>query len=188
MVLLQIITSKRIEIEHNKSSGGKSSERIRNKRLRGSTSLSAVTAALRDEDSDGDLELEESMEEEVQSVNIHRTIVHLTDSYDAYVFILQNSEIIDTDNPQWQLFEAVRSVTNNSGQHLSDPFWRLPSKRFYPDYYKEIKNPVSLMQIRRKLVNKSYGTVSEVAGDMTIMFENAKKYNVQTSKLYKVCF
>lgn len=42
------------------------------------------------------------------------------------------------------------------------------------------------MQIRRKLVNKSYGTVSEVAGDMTIMFENAKKYNVQTSKLYKV--
>ncbi|KAK9745833.1 BAH domain [Popillia japonica] len=162
--LKKIITSKRIEIEHNKSVGGKSSERIRNKRLRGSTSLSAVTAALRDEDSDGDLELEESMEEEIQS---------------------QNSDHVDTDNPQWQLFEAVRSVTNNSGAHLSDPFWRLPSKRFYPDYYKEIKNPVSLMQIRRKLVNKSYGTVSEVAGDMTIMFENAKKYNVQTSKLYK---
>lgn len=72
---MQIITSKRIEIEHNKSVGGKSSERIRNKRLRGSTSLSAVTAALRDEDSDGDLELEESMEEEIQSVCIHIVII-----------------------------------------------------------------------------------------------------------------
>lgn len=31
-----------------------------------------------------------------------------------------------------------------------------------------------------------YGTVSEVAGDMNIMFENAKKYNIHTSRLYKV--
>jgi protein polybromo-1 len=31
-----------------------------------------------------------------------------------------------------------------------------------------------------------YGTVSEVAGDMNIMFENAKKYNRPDSKLYKV--
>lgn len=69
---------------------------------------------------------------------------------------------------------------------MCEPFWRLPSRRFYPDYYKEIKNPVSLTQIRRKLTNHAYGTVSEVAGDMNIMFENAKKYNVQTSKLYKV--
>ena len=29
--------------------------------------------------------------------------------------------------------------------------------------------------------------MSEVAGDMNIMFENAKKYNVHTSRLYKVC-
>lgn len=90
------------------------------------------------------------------------------------------------ENPQWQLFEAVRTVSNNSGILLSEPFWRLPSKRFYPDYYREIKNPVSLTQIRRKLTNNAYGTVSEVAGDLNIMFENAKKYNVATSKLYKV--
>lgn len=31
-----------------------------------------------------------------------------------------------------------------------------------------------------------YGTVSEVAGDMNIMFENAKKYNRADSRLYKV--
>lgn len=37
------------------------------------------------------------------------------------------------------------------GHLLSEPFWKLPSKRYYPDYYKEIKNPVSLSQIRNKL-------------------------------------
>jgi protein polybromo-1 len=95
---------------------------------------------------------------------------------------------LDVENPQWQLFEAVKSVTNNTGIPLSEPFWRLPSKRFYPDYYREIKNPVSLTQIKRKLTNHAYGTVSEVAGDMTIMFENAKKYNLPASRLYKVSF
>mgnify|MGYP005983777379 FL=1 len=69
---------------------------------------------------------------------------------------------------------------------LSEPFWKLPSKRFYPDYYREIKNPVSLTQIKRKLTNHAYGTISEVAGDMTVMFENAKKYNQPSSRLYKV--
>lgn len=69
---------------------------------------------------------------------------------------------------------------------MSEPFWKLPSRRFYSDYYKEIKNPLALTQIRKKLQNKQYGTLSEVAGDMTIMFENAKKYNQPSSKLYKV--
>ncbi|XP_022920699.1 protein polybromo-1 isoform X3 [Onthophagus taurus] len=160
--LKKVVTSKRIEIEHSKSSGGKSSDRIRSKRLRSSTSLSAVniTAALQDDDSDeNDMDMEESMEEE--------------------------SDGVEGDDPQWQLFQAVTSMTGHVGQLLCDPFWRLPSKKFYPDYYKEIKNPVSMSQIKRKLVNKLYGTVSEVAGDMTIMFENAKKYNVPASKLYK---
>lgn len=92
---------------------------------------------------------------------------------------------------------------------MSEYFWKLPSKRLYPDYYKTIKNPISLLQIRTKIkvINKTtnrfifyklflfnssflqkgeYGTVSEVAGDMNIMFENAKKYNIHTSRLYKV--
>lgn len=82
----------------------------------------------------------------------------------------------------------VRTATGSNGMRMSEPFWKLPSRRFYPDYYREIKNPICLGQIRRKLVKKGYGTLSEVAGDLTIMFENAKKYNIPTSKLYKVSF
>nr|CAD7452818.1 unnamed protein product [Timema tahoe] len=144
-------------------------------------SLSAITAALRDEDEESDEG--ETMDEEVD-----------------------DSE--DTDNPRWQLYEAVKTATTNAGVILSEPFWKLPSKRYYPDYFKEIKNPVSLFQIKKKLKllpniiqlphkvkrgfsilsyfqRGDYGTVSEVAGDMNIMFENAKKYNRADSKLYK---
>nr|CAD7398151.1 unnamed protein product [Timema cristinae] len=92
----------------------------------------------------------------------------------------------DTDNPRWQLYEAEKGrKIGYYGVILSEPFWKLPSKRYYPDYFKEIKNPVSLFQIKKKLKRGDYGTVSEVAGDMNIMFENAKKYNRADSKLYK---
>lgn len=67
--MLQIISSKKIEIEHGKFSGGKSSERIRNKRLRGSTTLSAVTAALRDEESETD-DQDDTMDDDVCEVII----------------------------------------------------------------------------------------------------------------------
>ncbi|CAB0012967.1 unnamed protein product [Nesidiocoris tenuis] len=42
--------------------------------------------------------------------------------------------------------------------------------------------PFQLIPLKKK---GDYGTVSEVAGDLNIMFENAKKYNRPDSKLYK---
>ncbi|XP_011065297.1 PREDICTED: protein polybromo-1 isoform X2 [Acromyrmex echinatior] len=118
-------------------------------------SLIAQTASLRDEDDESDDEEEEPAETE------------------------------EADNPQWQLFQTIRTAPNNQGVRMSEYFWKLPSKRLYPDYYKTIKNPISLLQIRTKIKKCEYGTVSEVAGDMNIMFENAKKYNMHTSRLYK---
>ncbi|PSN42113.1 hypothetical protein C0J52_02963 [Blattella germanica] len=147
--LKKIISAKKIEVEHGKfqaPGSGKSSERIRNKRMRGGQSLSAITAALRDEEEESD---------EGGPMD-------------------EDTAVEDADNPRWQLFETIKNTTNNQGHPLSEPFWKLPSKRYYPDYYKEIKNP-----------RGDYGTVSEVAGDMNIMFENAKKYNRPDSRLYK---
>lgn len=120
-----------------------------------------MTAALRDEETDN----EEPAEEQTDD---------------------NETDIGDTESPLWQLFDTVKNLKNNSNVLLSENFWKLPSRRYYPDYYKEIKNPVSLSQIKAKLKKGDYGTVSEVAGDMNIMFENAKKYNIPTSKLYKV--
>ncbi|KAK9506268.1 hypothetical protein O3M35_008237 [Rhynocoris fuscipes] len=154
--LRKLVQSKKIEIEQGKyASPGKVSERIRTKRLRSGQTLSAITAAIKSEDEDED--------DDGGSIE----------------------ELEDTDNPCWQLFDTVKSHTNAQGDILSEPFHKLPSKRYYPDYYKEIRNPISLAQISKKLKKGDYGTVSEVAGDLNIMFENAKKYNRPDSKLYK---
>lgn len=34
---------------------------------------------------------------------------------------------------------------------LNELLWKLPSKRDYPNYYKEVKNPLSLSQFMNKL-------------------------------------
>lgn len=118
--------------------------------MRGSqTSMSAVTAALQSEDEE-DSDLDEDT---------------VTDS---------QSNADGPDNPRWQLYNAVRSANGSQGKNmsiiyyqkygienlfkninlgnlLSDSFWKLPSKRYYPNYYHEIRNPLSLMQIGKKL-------------------------------------
>ena len=42
-------------------------------------------------------------------------------------------------------------VCLRAGLVLSEPFQTLPSRRLYPDYYDEIKNPIALRQIKRKM-------------------------------------
>lgn len=68
---------------------------------------------------------------------------------------------------------------------MCEPFLKLPSRRRYADYYREIKNPISLSRIRAKLVREDYGNLSEFASDLSLMFENAKRYNRPDSKLFK---
>lgn len=62
---------------------------------------------------------------------------------------------------------------------------KLPSRRRYADYYQEIKNPISLSRIRLKLAREEYGNLSDLSSDLSLMFENAKRYNRPDSKLYK---
>lgn len=158
--LRKLVQAKKVEIEQGKfQSPTKTSDRIRHKRLRSGQTLSAITAALKTEEE----ELGAGDEDEDGSV----------------------VDIEEPDNPCWQLYSSVKSATGTQGQLLCEAFLKLPSKRYYPDYFKEIRNPISLAQISKKLQKGQYGTVSEVAGDMNIMFENAKKYNRPDSKLYK---
>ncbi|XP_023319103.1 protein polybromo-1 isoform X2 [Trichogramma pretiosum] len=136
--------------------GGGLKSSVRGKRGSRSThALVAQAAAMKDEDEESDDEEEDPLDTE------------------------------ESDNPQWQLFQTIRTAPNNTGLRMSEFFWTLPSKQLYADYYKMIKNPISLLQIRKKIKNGDYDTVNEVAADMNLVFENAKKYNVHTSRLYK---
>ncbi|XP_033483557.1 polybromo 1, like isoform X2 [Epinephelus lanceolatus] len=95
------------------------------------------------------------------------------------------SSSMEMNNPIFQLYEAVRGARNNQGQVFSEPFQQLPSRREYPDYYQQIKQPISLQQIRAKMKNCEYETVEQMETDLTLMFENAKRYNMPNSSIYK---
>ncbi|XP_072238136.1 polybromo 1, like isoform X3 [Leuresthes tenuis] len=98
------------------------------------------------------------------------------------------SSSMEMSNPIFQLYEAVRGARNNQGQVFSEPFQQLPSRREYPDYYQHIKQPISLQQIRAKMKNGEYDSVEQMEADLNLMFENAKRYNMPNSSIYKRAF
>ncbi|XP_008336374.2 protein polybromo-1-like [Cynoglossus semilaevis] len=95
---------------------------------------------------------------------------------------------MEMSNPIFQLYEAVRGARNNQGQVFSEPFQQLPSRREYPDYYQQIKQPIALQQIRAKMKNGEYENVEQMEYDLNTMFENAKRYNMPNSSIYKRAF
>ena len=68
---------------------------------------------------------------------------------------------------------------------LCEPFQKLPSRRRYADYFKEIKNPIALEQIQAKVLREEYNSLNELAADLSLMFDNAKQYNRPDSKIFK---
>jgi len=181
--LKKVIHFKRSEIETGKSVGltpGKSSERIRNKRLKGGLSYSAITAALQYEDED-EAEEEEEEEEEEEDMEYEEEGEDEEQEEEGE----EEDHESDTENPLWILYDTVSNYVNSAGQMLSDPFRKLPSRRYYSDYYKEIENPISLSQIRNRISRGLYERYTQLQADMNIMFENAKTYNRPDSGLYK---
>jgi len=151
--LKRVVMSKRSDIEHGRGSGSSStsasgkSERIRNRRLRSGLSHSAITAALQYEDDEGEEEepMDEDEGEPEEDEEDDEDVAGEEEEDD------EDSKYADVENPMWLLYEAVCTHVASTGKVLSEPFRRLPSKRYYPDYYNEIKNPVSLAQIQRRI-------------------------------------
>ncbi|KAM5315422.1 protein polybromo-1 isoform 15-T18 [Glossophaga mutica] len=157
---------------HSKGSHGEernpTSKYYRNKRAVQGGRLSAITMALQyGSESEEDAALAAARYEEGESE---------AESVTSFM---------DVSNPLYQLYDTVRSCRNNQGQLIAEPFFHLPSKKKYPDYYQQIKMPISLQQIRTKLKNQEYETLDHLECDLNLMFENAKRYNVPNSAIYK---
>uniref|UniRef100_A0A673BGV1 Protein polybromo-1 n=1 Tax=Sphaeramia orbicularis TaxID=375764 RepID=A0A673BGV1_9TELE len=161
----KIFAQKKSEMEHGEPI--KSSIRIRNRRSAQGDRLSAITMALQ----------YESDEEGILSGSVH---------YDEGESEAESmTSNMDMSNPIFQLYEAVRGARNSQGQLISEPFLQLPSRKDYPDYYHQISQPICLLQIKNKMKNNEYESVEHIDSDLTLMFENAKRYNVPHSSIYK---
>ena len=55
---------------------------------------------------------------------------------------------MSSGDPVFLLYQVIRGARNPQGQLLAEPFLQLPSRREYPDYFQQIKQPISLQQIR----------------------------------------
>uniref|UniRef100_A0A8C3A8C3 Protein polybromo-1 n=1 Tax=Cyclopterus lumpus TaxID=8103 RepID=A0A8C3A8C3_CYCLU len=166
----KVFIQRKTDLEHAEPT--KSSLRIRNRRSGQGDQLSGVSVALHYGS--------ESEDDPVLSGSV---------CYDEGESEAESqSSSMEMSNPIFQLYEAVRGARNNQGQVFSEPFQHLPSRREYPDYYQQIKQPVALQQIRAKMKNCEYENVEQMDADLTLMFENAKRYNMPNSSIYKRAF
>ncbi|XP_042563727.1 protein polybromo-1 isoform X2 [Clupea harengus] len=163
--LKKVFAQRRAELEH--AEPVKSSIRIR--RSAQGDRLSAITMALQ-YGSEGE-------EDAILAGSVH---------YDEGESEAESIHFsMDVSNPIFQLYEAVRGARNNQGQLLAEPFFQLPSRKDYPDYYQQIVQPISFQQIRIKMKNNEYESIEHTEADLMMMFENAKRYNVPHSHIYK---
>lgn len=79
--------------------------------------------------------------------------------------------------------DAGRPVWS-SGTLLCEFFLELPSRAEYPDYYKIIKQPISIEEIEQKLNSKKYRNPHAMFSDLNLMVDNALQYNEEGSPVY----
>lgn len=85
-----------------------------------------------------------------------------------------------------RVLEAVESATDPaSGRYRADLFLELPSTESYPDYYQQIRQPISLAEIRAKLASGEYASLQAMRADIELMTANAMRYNVEGSLVYE---
>ena len=95
----------------------------------------------------------------------------------------ESQNVAVTHSPQEYLdfFTSTLDMVFNlrdGDEELAPPFIKLPSKKFYPDYYHLIKQPISLNEIGKRIKTRYSGTSSrEFLDDFELLLENASTYN-----------
>ena len=100
---------------------------------------------------------------------------------------LENSDEAKGDkNPLLKVVESVMAYEDSDGIKLAQPFWKLPSKKKLPEYYKVIQSPMDIARIQDKVEQAEYTTLAAFEKDFTLVWENARKYNKEDSAIFQV--
>ena len=83
------------------------------------------------------------------------------------------------------ILKGMRKFKNDSGQTMIHQFEKLPDKVAMPEYYQEIKEPVAIEIVKRKIKRKKYQSVDHFMRDVDTMLNNAQSYNQDESQIYK---
>ncbi|KAF2130152.1 chromatin structure-remodeling complex protein-like protein rsc1 [Dothidotthia symphoricarpi CBS 119687] len=83
------------------------------------------------------------------------------------------------------IMKAIRKPRNQLNKLMVSAFERVPDKTAMPEYHAEIKVPMAMDILKRKLKRKKYNSVDHFMVDVELMFENAKQYNEEESQIYQ---
>lgn len=75
---------------------------------------------------------------------------------------------------------------NGTGAPLGQCLWKLPHRRFHPDYYEKIKRPISMSQIQQKLKKRDYTHSNQFVFDLFLMIDNSKSAYPPSHRSHKV--
>ncbi|EDW84391.1 uncharacterized protein Dwil_GK13168 [Drosophila willistoni] len=95
------------------------------------------------------------------------------------------------EGPMWALFDHLYNAPGTAehpgitGPPLGNSLWKLPVRRFHPEYFELIKRPISMSQIHTKLKKGDYANISDLTGDLYLMLDNAKKAFASTHRTHK---
>ncbi|KAF9011536.1 P-loop containing nucleoside triphosphate hydrolase protein [Hymenopellis radicata] len=98
-----------------------------------------------------------------------------------------------------ECYQAVesqtRTVTRGRGTNRQEKvikrchmFMTLPKKNQYPSYYEIIAQPISMAHIKKQMhagVTKGYTSVEEFRNAWSLLFDNARRFNQDTSQIYE---
>jgi protein polybromo-1 len=123
---------------------------------------------------------------DIENGRVRRTLARKEKGYSAKIAALKE-EVESSDDeaddlmeaegngPIWQLFDQLYNTANLAGAPLGDSLWKLPNRRFHPEYYAVVKKPISMAQIRNKLKKGLYSVITDMTADLYLMLDNAKK-------------
>merc|ERR1711997_541356 len=76
-----------------------------------------------------------------------------------------------------KLLEVVMQYEDRDGRILSEPFYKLPSRKELPDYYEIIRRPVNIAKIQQRIDDDKYEDMDGLEKDFMLMCKNTQQYN-----------
>merc|ERR1712228_156730 len=84
-----------------------------------------------------------------------------------------------------KLIEVVMQYEDSDGRVLSEPFYKLPSRKELPDYYEIIKKPVDIAKIQQRIDDEKYEDMSALQKDFMQLCTNTQQYNEDGSLIFE---
>merc|ERR1712106_1040376 len=84
-----------------------------------------------------------------------------------------------------KLLEVVMQYEDSDGRILSEPFYRLPSRKELPDYYEVIRKPVDIAKIQQRIDDEKYEDMDALERDFMILCKNTQHYNEDGSLIFE---